>query len=309
MAEFATRLKELRKNKKIRQVDLAKEIGVAQTTIANYEQHSRFPDEATLRGIANFFNVSLDYLLGRSESNVVEKQKDHLVLINPAENELSTPSREYLQLLLDGERARAYELVLDSVRKGTPVRTIYSEIFEPSLKEVGRLWETNQLDIAQEHFFSEATESLMAQLYPFLRRPLETKGVFVSTSINGEFHHIGLKMLTDILEEEGWKCFYLGINTPTLSLIQALKQRKADILAVSATMPFHVDTVKTVIHAIRSELSNTELRIIAGGQAFNGSPDLWKSIGADGFAGDLISAIELVKRFEPESDEIRSDLA
>ncbi len=49
MAVFASRLRELRTQRKLRQKDLAAKLGVAQTTVANYEQGSRFPGETTHR--------------------------------------------------------------------------------------------------------------------------------------------------------------------------------------------------------------------------------------------------------------------
>ncbi len=68
-ADFSTRLRELRMTRGLRQKDLAAAMGLAQTTIANYEKKLRFPDEDTLRGIADFFQTSLDYLLGRTDSS------------------------------------------------------------------------------------------------------------------------------------------------------------------------------------------------------------------------------------------------
>lgn len=67
MSQFTIRLKNLRKKNNLRQQDLATKLGVARTTIANYEQGTRFPDKDTLNSLANFFNVSIDYLLGRSD--------------------------------------------------------------------------------------------------------------------------------------------------------------------------------------------------------------------------------------------------
>jgi transcriptional regulator with XRE-family HTH domain len=49
-------------------MDLAQSFGVAQTTIANYEKKLRFPDERMLGRFADFFGVSMDFLLGRSDS-------------------------------------------------------------------------------------------------------------------------------------------------------------------------------------------------------------------------------------------------
>ena len=65
-AGFSERLKELRKEHKLTQKQLAAKLGVGQSTIANYEQKIRFPDEHMLRKVADYFSTSLDYLMGRT---------------------------------------------------------------------------------------------------------------------------------------------------------------------------------------------------------------------------------------------------
>lgn len=82
LGNFAVRLKTLRVEKKLRQSDLAAELGLARTTIANYEQATRFPDEQALHHFADYFDVSLDYLLGRTEFRTTEHQE--LFTNNPA---------------------------------------------------------------------------------------------------------------------------------------------------------------------------------------------------------------------------------
>ena len=63
---FSLILKKLREEKKIRQSDLANILNISRQAISNYEQGTRFPkDEKLLLSIADFFNVSTDYLLGR----------------------------------------------------------------------------------------------------------------------------------------------------------------------------------------------------------------------------------------------------
>jgi transcriptional regulator with XRE-family HTH domain len=69
-ADFATRLKELRVARGLRQKDLAAALGIAQTTIANYEQKLRFPDEPMLVKIADHFTVSMDHLMARDNGGV-----------------------------------------------------------------------------------------------------------------------------------------------------------------------------------------------------------------------------------------------
>ncbi|PFL68860.1 helix-turn-helix domain-containing protein [Bacillus anthracis] len=64
---FGNKLNFLRKEKKLRQEDMAKHLGIARTTYAMYEQGNREPDYDTLQKLADFFDVSVDYLLGRTE--------------------------------------------------------------------------------------------------------------------------------------------------------------------------------------------------------------------------------------------------
>jgi len=64
---FSDRLKELRKEKNLTQEELAKILGISRSTIAGYETERKEPDYETLKKIADFFNVSTDYLLGRTD--------------------------------------------------------------------------------------------------------------------------------------------------------------------------------------------------------------------------------------------------
>lgn len=62
---FSERLKELRKKNNITQEQVAKHLGVKRSTYSNYEYGNREPDNETLNKIADYFEVSVDYLLGR----------------------------------------------------------------------------------------------------------------------------------------------------------------------------------------------------------------------------------------------------
>ncbi|ERI10822.1 helix-turn-helix domain-containing protein [Aneurinibacillus aneurinilyticus] len=74
-------LKEQRTKRKIRQEDVAKQIGIARTTYAMYEQGKREPDNETLQKLADFFKVSIDYLLGRTKdpNRIVSQETKELL--------------------------------------------------------------------------------------------------------------------------------------------------------------------------------------------------------------------------------------
>lgn len=67
------RLKELRKMKKISQVKLALDLNMSQNSISRYETGEREPDFASLIKFADYFNVSVDYLLGRTNNPEINK--------------------------------------------------------------------------------------------------------------------------------------------------------------------------------------------------------------------------------------------
>ncbi|MED4649363.1 helix-turn-helix transcriptional regulator [Bacillus inaquosorum] len=64
---FATKIKKLREGKKMKQQEVADKLGIARTTYASYEQGKREPDHETLIKIADYYNVTIDFLL-RGES-------------------------------------------------------------------------------------------------------------------------------------------------------------------------------------------------------------------------------------------------
>lgn len=70
---FAQRLKSLREKSNINQNALAKELSVSQSAVGNWESGIRVPDVKTLEKLANYFDVSIDYLLGGSEISVLTR--------------------------------------------------------------------------------------------------------------------------------------------------------------------------------------------------------------------------------------------
>lgn len=76
---FGNRLKTLREERGLSQVELAKILNIANSTLSLYESGSREPNFEILKKIANYFNVSTDYILGRNEvmSSQIENEKSH----------------------------------------------------------------------------------------------------------------------------------------------------------------------------------------------------------------------------------------
>lgn len=73
--KFGDILSELRKDKGLLQKNLAQKLNVSVSTVSNYETNAHFPDIHTLIELSDFFEVSVDYLLGRSGINSYPNKK------------------------------------------------------------------------------------------------------------------------------------------------------------------------------------------------------------------------------------------
>jgi len=208
------------------------------------------------------------------------------------EGEIALAGR-YLGHLIQGDRNAASQLVLDAVRGGMSVKDVYLQVFQPAQREVGRLWQANQLSVAQEHYCTAATQLIMSQLYPFIFNTEKSGRRMVATCVGGELHEIGLRMVADFFEMDGWDTYYLGANAPAEAIVQAIGDRRADVLAVSATMTFHVARTADLIQAVRDAPAGRTARILVGGYPFNLSPQLWRQVGADASARNAQEAIEV----------------
>ena len=205
-------------------------------------------------------------------------------------------AQQYLQALLAGERQRASRLILDAAERGVPVKALYLDVFQRTQREIGRLWQENRISVAQEHYCTVATQLIMSQLYPRIFSGEKTHGAFVATCVSGDLHEIGVRMVADFFEMEGWDTFYLGANTPDESVVKTLIERRAVVLGISATITYHLHNVERLIRAVRDTPECSDTAILVGGYPFNLSPDLWRGIGADGWSQDADGAIALAGR-------------
>jgi methanogenic corrinoid protein MtbC1 len=202
-------------------------------------------------------------------------------------------ARAYLEALLVGDRLAASRMILQAVEQGAPIKDIYLRVFQRTQHELGRLWQTNQISVAQEHYCTAATQMVMSQLYPAIFAAAKKGPRLVATCVGGELHEIGARMVADFFEMDGWDTYFLGANMPTDSVLRAVDERRADILAVSATMTFHIERVRELIAAARQ--SGLKVQVMVGGYPLNIAPELWRSVGADGYAPNAQDAISVAE--------------
>jgi MerR family transcriptional regulator, light-induced transcriptional regulator len=206
---------------------------------------------------------------------------------------LAELASRYLSALLRYDRHSASALILAAVENKVSIKEIYCHVFERSQYEIGRLWQSNVASVAQEHYCTASTQLIMSQLYPYIfRSERSSRGTIVAACVSGELHEIGARMLCDLLEMEGWNTIYLGANVPAGGVVDVLRDNHSNILAISASMTFHIRAVREVIAAVR--LANPATRILVGGYAFKIAPNLWRNVGADYWTKDASDAISLI---------------
>jgi len=223
-----------------------------------------------------------------------------------ADNPVADTARSFLSAVLAADRVEAERILADTVSSGIPVKEIYLHIFQPVLQETGRLWQVQQVSIAQEHSVTASVETLMARLHD--RASFSGRGkkrgrgtTVIAAGVGAELHDIGIHMVADFLKMDGWDTYYTGANTPARSILEVAQARKPDVIALSTTMSRYLPDVEYLIRSLRADRATSGAKIIVGGYPFRIVPDLWKQIGADAFAGTADEAVAVADRLVPVS--------
>jgi Predicted transcriptional regulators len=97
---FGTRLRQLREEKKITQKELAKYLNISDRVVGYYETNNRFPkDENMLKKLADFFDVSIDYLIGCTDIQNPYKSTFHVIDVSKLPDEVIRHVEEYVEFL------------------------------------------------------------------------------------------------------------------------------------------------------------------------------------------------------------------
>ncbi|HQC71868.1 MAG TPA: cobalamin-dependent protein [Candidatus Competibacteraceae bacterium] len=171
---------------------------------------------------------------------------------------------DFLAALLDGDRSRCLALTEQVLRSGIPVLTLYQDLYQSALYQIGELWASNRISVAREHLATALVEGLLNQVYPRVIAPHRVHRRIVVASVEGELHQIGAKMVCDVFEMHGWDAFYLGADMPTCELLHLLREQCPDLLGLSLSVYLHLNTLLHMLDAVRAEFPI--LPILIGGQ-------------------------------------------
>jgi methanogenic corrinoid protein MtbC1 len=238
--------------------------------------------------------------LDEKDEKLVSEYIEKALKAGPADTEsflTTTPrgplAQAYLTALLRADRRAAIGVIDDATRDGVSIRDLYLHVFQPVQREIGRLWQNNEISVAEEHYCTASTQAVMAQFYPqILATPRIGRKVVVAC-VGSELHEIGTRMVADFFEMDGWDGIYIGANTPASALIELVCRERPQLIALGVTMTYHLGTAKTVIERFRGDDRCSDVKIIVGGYIFQQHEELWRSLGVDGCAADAAGAVAI----------------
>jgi MerR family transcriptional regulator, light-induced transcriptional regulator len=256
--------------------------------------------------------VALDKFLDPHETKEIKtvynwmiSRHENMIHLSHSEESLTLPiSENWLGIkntlqtaLLEGNTRKCYDIVNESLKTEKDVEKFYLQIIQPVMYEIGMLWESGIVSVAQEHLASAIVSRIMATTSMIKTKSPQTRGKAVVTAAPNEFHEIGAWMISDLLEYEGWEVRYLGANTPKEDLLKLLKSFQPHLLALSVSMPFNIIKAKEIISSVKENNELNKILIMVGGRPFNETVDLWRSIGADAFAANALEAKNLANKW------------
>jgi MerR family transcriptional regulator, light-induced transcriptional regulator len=201
--------------------------------------------------------------------------------------------KDFLNRLINGDHATCSSLAKDYTKRNS-IQDFYENVVKKALYDIGELWEHNKISVATEHLSSAIVEAILNELYAQIVAKEKVDKTVIVACVENEFHQIGIKMISDIFEMQGWNTHFLGSNTPTQELIAYTKTINPDMLAISLSIYFHLPVFENLIQMLRNEFPF--LPILVGGQAFrHGGLELLKKYKNVTYQPDLLGAESYIR--------------
>ena len=207
---------------------------------------------------------------------------------------------EYIENLLDGRRDAATKLILDTIEGGAPIREIYEHVLLPAQAEIGNMWHRAEVSISDEHYATATTQMVMSRARSWFPAPEKSDRRMLAFTVGGDLHEIGIRMVSEFFELDGWNAYYLGANIPAADALHAIGIREPHLVAISLHSLLHLTSLAELIANIKRE--NPEIRVLVGGTPFMLVQDLYEEIGADGWGRSPSEAVELGNSLVPAED-------
>jgi len=244
---------------------------------------------------SQYFILIYDWLI-ENHKTIIELSKEIPTNINNPlyEKEIKL----FLNKLLEVNHRSILEMSKDFISQQKSITELFTNIMQPALVEIGLLWENGKINSAKEHIATAIITKTLSSLYSNQPYVKTSRGIAVVTAAPNEFHELGALAVAHALEDDGWNVHYLGANTPSRDLISLLRETKADMLAISAIVPFNFKDIGELIDDIKNDSVLKNIKIMFGGRAFDTMPKISKYLGADAHLTNIDEAINKAREWQ-----------
>lgn len=203
--------------------------------------------------------LPIETLLRISQGQVSAPQK-----IN-TETDRKTDLRDFMDCVMqsdiEGLRRRLNQAVIS-----LGLYRFVVDLVAPLTVMVGESWVQGELEIFEEHLYTECITSVMRHAIgnvPHAQQ--QSRPVILLTTFPQEPHSLGLLMVECLLAMEGGRCLSLGTQTPLPDIAKAVQSQKVDVVALSFSLSMNPNQVSEGLQELRQQLPST-VEIWAGGR-------------------------------------------
>lgn len=168
-----------------------------------------------------------------------------------------------------------------------------------AMDRIGVKFKNGEIYIPEVLIAARAMHAGMAILKPILPKSTGTlAGKVIIGTVKGDLHDIGKNLVIMMLEGGGFEVVDLGIDVPLNKFVEAIKEHQPQVVGMSALLTTTMREMKNTIQAIEWAGLKEHVKTIVGGAPV--TEKFAREIGADGYAADAASAVDLVKRLVAE---------
>lgn len=167
----------------------------------------------------------------------------------------------------------------------------YQYTVQPAMHHIGTHWELGKLSVAEEHIATSIAQTVVSTLH--LRNPGAGKvvGRAVVTSVAGELHDLGTRMVAHSLAVAGWEVTCLGANMPIMTIAETVRKIKPDFVGFSLTMPYYLQYLRRIFEGFKADPTLCSIPIMAGGLVFNLFPEARRYFNDVDIINDISAAV------------------
>jgi len=204
--------------------------------------------------------------------------------------------KKIAQAVIDGEEEDAVNLAKQALDQNLDPLACITNGLTKGIQRVGELFASGEYYLPEMIISSEVMKAAMEILEPAMEggQQVEVVARVVIGTVEGDLHEIGKTLVATMLSANGFKVTDIGVDKSAEEFIAAIKETNATIVGASALLTTTMLQQEQLIKSIKEADLGDQVKVMVGGAPV--SKKYAEEIGADGFAEDAISAVDLAFR-------------